>query len=159
MDKLSYLHETLQPLLPAVGDVRILPTLNLNYDPSCEKSKTPVCKLDVVKCVKHLDHHAVFENVESKKQIAIPFEMAEKYGYLSIDEAMKWILNSFMETIIKQSKENVSYNLFSSLKDDSKISEYYEQIKDLVLLSRNVLKMAEKAKSIYQKELEKERNG
>lgn len=142
-------------MLPAIGDIRIFPTLNFNYDPTCEKPKTPVCKLDVAKCVKHLEHHVVFENVESRQQIAIPFEMAVDYGYLSIDEAMKWILNSFMESIIKSSKENVSYNMFSSLKDDSQIGEYYEKLKDLVLLSRNVLKVAEKAKSLYQKELER----
>lgn len=142
-------------MLPAIGDVRILPTLDLNYDPSCEKPKTPICRLDVVKCVKHLEHHVVFENIESKQQIAVPYEMAVNYGYLSIDEAMKWILNSYMESIIKSSKENVSYNMFSSLKEDSQIGEYYEKIKDLVLLSRNVLKSAEKAKTLYQKELER----
>jgi len=155
MEKIRYLHEDLSPILPAIGDIRILPTLNFNYDPTFEKPKTPLCKFDVVKCVKHLEHHVVFENLENKRQTAVPFEMAANHGYLSIDEAMKWILNSYMESIIKFSKENISYNMFSSLKDNSQIAEYYEKLKDLVLLSRNVLKEAEKAKRLYQKELER----
>lgn len=155
MSKIRYLHEDMSPILPAVGDIRILPILNFNYDPNLEKPKIPICKLKVVKCVEHLEHHVVFKDIKTEEQIAIPLEMAVNYGYLSIDEAMKWILNSYMESIIAFSKEKTSYNVFSSFKDNSQISEYYERMKNLVLLSRNVLKEAEKAKNLYEKELER----
>lgn len=148
--QIKYLHEENKPILPAVGDIRILPVLQYNHDPSIETPKVPTGKIRVACCRKLLEHHAVYEFLgENVPLSAIPFELVENYGYTSIDEAIKWILNSFMSDIIENSKKQ-KYSFTDN------VSEYYLKLENLVKLSRQVLKEAEKAKKIYQNFLEKE---
>ena len=146
--EIKYLHESMAPILPAIGDVRFLPEYNLDE---------PCCSIKAIKCVKYLEHHVVFEDLKTKENIAVPYETVERYGLLSIDEAIKHILNSYMLNIIDSTKENLSYDVFSIQNGDSQISKYYGKLKDLVLLSRQALKEAEKTKNLYEEELEKER--
>lgn len=146
--QLRYLHQETKPILPAIGDIRFLPTLQYQHDPKIEQPKTPKCQIDVAKCVEVLDHHVVYEVLGKDFQKAIPFEIVETFGYLSIDDCIRWILNSFMQDVISRHSKN-SESMFSSSSD---ISDYYIELKDLVLLSRQVLKEAEKAKSLYAKE-------
>ena len=143
--QIRYLHEDSKPILPAVGDIRILPTLQYTHDPTIEDPKVPIGKIQVVRCCKLLEHHAVYEFLgENDLQKAIPFELVETFGYLTIDEAIKWILNAFMADIIEESKSK-SYSFSGN------ISEYYLKLENLVKLSRQVLKEADKAKKIYEK--------
>lgn len=149
--QLKYLHQETNPILPAVGDIRFLPTLQYCHDPDIEKPKTPKCWINVAKCVEVLDHHVVYEILEKDLKKAIPFELANSFGYLSIDDCIRWILNSAMSDIVKRHSKN-SDEMFDK---NSDIQNYYTELKDLVLLSRQVLKEADRAKSIYSKEIEK----
>ena len=143
--QIKYLHEESKPILPAVGDIRILPVLQYNHDPSVESPKTPTGKIRVARCCKLLEHHAVYEFLgENAPAKAVPFEIVEDYGYTTIDAAIKWILNSYMVDIIESSKSK-TYSFSGD------ISEYYTKLEQLVKLSRQVLKEADKAKKIYEK--------
>ena len=134
--EIRYLHEITNSILPAVGDVRIVPQLLYKAVQNGQKEEVPVGKISVVKCIKMQDHHAIYEYIDENRAEAIPYEMIETWGLLSIDAAVKWILNSFMKDIIAISEKNSSGDL----------SNYFTMMKDLVMLSRNVLKEAEKAK-------------
>ena len=146
--QIQYLHEKSKPILPAVGDIRVLPVLQYNHDPSAEAPKVPTGKIRIARCCKLLEHHAVYEFLgeDKEKAEAVPFELIEKYGYLTIDDGIKWILNSFMSDIIESSKTESRSFLGNT-------SEYYLKLEHLVKLSRQVLKEAEKAKSVYEKTL------
>ena len=143
--QLKYLHQESQPLLPAIGDIRFVPSLET------KDGKAPKCKIEVTKCVKILDHHVVYEILGKDIQEAIPYELVNHFGFLSIDDCVKWILNSSMQKIIDAHSNN-SETMFSN---STEISEYYVKLKDLIMLSRQALKEADKAKNFYSKELEK----
>ena len=125
----------MKPILPALGDIRVVPFL-LYKSFQNGKEEVPIGKISIVKCVELQKHHAVYEYVGEDRAEAIPFEMIETWGLLSIDAAVKWILNSFMQDIV----------LISEKDQTSDISKYFNMLKDLVMLSRSVLKEAEKAK-------------
>lgn len=153
--QIQFLHEINKPIIPAIGDIRILPSLEYECNKSNKKQKTPIGKIKVARCCKVLEHHVVYEIIgENCPAKAIPLELAESWGVINIDEAIKWILNSFMEGIIKESTKNTleSYSFVGN------ISEYYLNIENLVRLSRQVLKEADKAKNIYQRFIEKGAN-
>ena len=63
---------------------------------------------------------------------------------LNIDSAVKWILNSFMSDIISSTKKDS----VDALSVPSSVSDYFTKLKDLVVLSREVLKEAERARKI-----------
>lgn len=146
--QLKYLHQETNPILPAVEDIRFIPTLEYKHDCQVERSKTPKCQIDVAKCVEVLEHHIVYEFLGKDFRKAIPYELADKFGYLSIDDCIRWILNSFMQDIIDRHSKNSS-SMFSN---NSEIQDYFSELKDLVLLSRQVLKEADKAKNLYTEE-------
>ena len=137
MDKqIKFLHDELNPIVPGIGDIRIVPELNCSsYDDS---SKKPSCSIRVAQCVSILEHHVVYEFLNDKSKKAIPLEIINSWGMSEIDEAVKWILNSYMQFILDLSdKRKYSSN---------GLSEYFSAIQNLVLLSRSALKEANKAK-------------
>lgn len=142
MDKIRYLHESMKPLLPAVGDIRVLPTLKYSFA-TPGKNEKPVGKIHVVRCVEIKEHHAVYEYLDEDRLEAIPFEMIDTWGMLNIDAAVKWILNAFMSDLIETSKKS---NSIDAMSISSEMSEYFNRLKDLVVLSREVLKEAERAR-------------
>lgn len=149
--QLRYLHQDSNPILPAIGDVRFLATLEYSKDKVDEKPKSPRCEISVAKCVEIAEHHVIYEILGKNLKKAVPYEIVDSFGYLSIDDCIRHTLNSFIEDIVRRhSKDSVS--MFSN---NSDISEYYVDLKDLLLLSRQVLKEADKAKNLYVKEIEK----
>ena len=131
---IKYPHEDINPILPAVGDIKIFSKLK-NIE------KIPNAKIEIGKCIELLEHSAIYEIIGKNYAISIPFEIIEKYGLSSIDEAIKTILNEYIDYVKDENK-----NEYSSEK--TTISDYYNRLKNLMLLSRQVLKEADKAKKI-----------
>lgn len=143
MEKTVYLHEEMCPIVPGLGDVRICPTLDF---------KNAKCSIEVAKCVSILDHHVIYQFSNGSEK-AIPLEIIEKWGMTNIDSAVKWIINTYMNILIKESYLDERKYCYSSEED---ISQYFEKIQKLMSLSRQALKEAEKAKRNLEKLLEKE---
>lgn len=141
--EIRYLHETMQPLLPALGDIRVIPVLKYKTQQDGQIER-PYGKIYIVKCIEIKDHHAIYEYLGENKAEAIPFEVIENWGMLNIDSAVKWILNSFMSDIISSTKKDS----VDALSVPSSVSDYFTKLKDLVVLSREVLKEAERARKI-----------
>ena len=145
----KYLHDIEKPLLPAIGDVRIIANLDFS-------KKNPNGQIRIAHCIDVSEHHAIYEILgEKENAIAIPFEIIQNWGFESIDSAIKWILNTFLQSIIDGSKNNISEYSSSTLSISDSISDYYSKLENLVSLSRQLLKEAEKTKNIYLKFLEK----
>ena len=132
----------MNPILPGIGDIRIISKLIPTKTTSKNDAlmmPTPV--IDIGKCIELQAHAAVYEILDKNYSIVIPFELIEKYGHSSIDEAVKNLLNEYMMSIVASDEGKYLSNRIS-------IADYYEKLKNLMLLSRQVLKEAEKAKKI-----------
>lgn len=142
----KYLYEKTNPLLPSIGDIRIVS--ETKYD----SKNIPSVKINVVKCVEIRNHHVVYEFLGTNYREAIPFELIESWGYLSIDSAVKNTLNAYMEKIINSTTCETS----ETFSVPSNLSDYFTGLKNLFVLSRQVLKEAEKARKIYSNTISKE---
>lgn len=146
MGKIIYLHEEMYPIIPGLGDVKICPTLDV---------LNAKCTIEVAKCVSLLDHHVVYQFSDGTEKV-IPLEVIDKWGMSNIDNAVKWILDSYMRIIIEEDCSNERKYCYSS--SDKDISQYFEKIQKLMSLSRQALKEAERAKRNLEKLLETEGN-
>lgn len=146
--RIKYLHEDVNPIIPAIGDIRIC--YELTYSNSkfeaVDDVLVPKATISVARCVEIKEHHVVYELIGKKYCLAIPFEMLDTFGVASIDAAIVNIVNQYMTEIISNSNNN-SFDFVKK----SIISTYYSKLKNLVVLSRQVLKEAEKAKQILSK--------
>lgn len=148
--QIRYIHQKLKPLLPAIGDIRIVPELMFKNAKN-EADRQPEAKFHVAKCVRLEDHHVFYEFVGEDVCEAIPFEMAEKYGFLSMDLAIRWIIDSYMKYVMETEKQD-STNMFVV---GNCISEYFTKLQFLVGLSKQTLKEAEETKNLFQKYISK----
>lgn len=148
--QIVYEHQETKPILPALGDVRLIAELSYDSSSILKEDRIPKTKISVVKCVEILEHHVVYEFLEEKKRLAIPFEKAEKWGFTNIDSAIRWIIDTYLNDVLK-TKKNESIEMFSV---SNGIEEYFEKLQHLVILSKQTLKEAEKAKRIFQRNIQ-----
>lgn len=149
--QIRYVHQNIKPLLPALGDLRIVSELRFKSDPTIEEEKPPEVKFHIARCIELSEHHVFYEFIGEDFCEAVPYELVENYGYLSMDEAIKHTIDSYMRSAIDSKISPVS-SMFAVGKE---ISEYFVKLQNLVILSKQTLKEAEKAKRVYQQALNK----
>jgi len=139
--QLKYYHETISPILPAVGDIR----LNYTYSPADKNRNNSKPKLvfHILCCIRLDDHHAIYEYLNESdngktKQIAIPLEMITNYGFNNTNSMIRCLMNRKLEETIKNSKK-FENSIVSSNED---LVEYSKDLEETINLYRLALKEA-----------------
>ena len=138
--ELKYLYQLKMPFFPAVGDIKLI------YDYDSEKD---FIKFHALKCVALQKAHAIYEYIGEKtqdnktKQLAIPFEALDTFGYSNTNYLIKAFMNGLMKQIIEKSTSSSNF-----LFDPSDLEEYSKSLGHLVIIYRKCLKEANRLNRI-----------
>ena len=133
------LFKKMNVITPVKGDIRLV--AELLY----AKDGRPYGKIHTAKCTETTDTHAIYEFIGEDKEIVVPYELTEDYGFININDAVKDVLDRFLKEKLITAKTDISKN---------GLTAYYDEIKNFVILSRQMLKEAEVArKRVYEKDI------
>lgn len=147
--QLEYLYQLKTPLLPAIGDIRLMYT----YTEAKEKNQKPKLVFHVLECIKVCEHSATYEFLEENqngktRQIVVPFESIDNFGYSNTNNMIKDFINGLMLKMIKSSN---SSDFSTSFSPNNDFVEYSKNLQDIFILYRLALKEANRVNAILLK--------